>query len=186
MSPKPGRFPADKVPRPMWKSFLQSMGLLVLAMGTALYSTATSRAGNLPATILSAAASLVIAAWVGLRFVPRLAQGVDWAWIPRFAKYKITREGVIFLVALFVVLSAAVNTSNNLLYMVLSACLPSCCSQACCRSLISGRWRWNCSCRRGHSREKHFPSRCASAIPGGCSPRSLSRRSLPAMDFTSP
>src|SRR6188508_1518565 len=123
MSPKPGTFPADKVQQPMWKSFLQSMGLLVLAMGTALYSTATSRAGNLTATIVSAAASLVIAAWVGLRFVPRLAQGVNWGWIPRFAKYRITREGGIFLAALLVVLSAAVNTSNNLLYTVLSALL---------------------------------------------------------------
>ena len=123
MSPKPGTFPADRVQQPMWKSFLQSMGLLVRAMATALYSTATSRAGNLPATIVSAAASLVIAAWVGLRFVPRLAQGVNWGWIPRFAKYRITREGGIFLAALLVVLSAAVNTSNNLLYMVLSALL---------------------------------------------------------------
>ena len=36
---------------------------------------------------------------------------------------RITREGGIFLAALLVVLSAAVNTSNNLLYMVLSALL---------------------------------------------------------------
>lgn len=107
----------------MWKSFLQSMGFLALALAIALYSTGTSRAGNLPATILSSIASLAIAVWVGIRFVPRLARGVEWAWTPKFAQYRITREGGIFLVALFVVLAAAINTSNNLLYMVLSALL---------------------------------------------------------------
>ena len=43
--------------------------------------------------------------------------------MPAFAQYKITRDGGIFLGALLVVLSAAINTSNNLLYMVLSALL---------------------------------------------------------------
>jgi uncharacterized protein (DUF58 family) len=43
--------------------------------------------------------------------------------MPGLAQYKMTREGGIFLAAVFVVLAAAVNTSNNLLYMVLSALL---------------------------------------------------------------
>src|SRR5678816_3042381 len=108
---------------PMWKSFLQSMGLLTLAMLVALYSSGTSRDGNLPATIVAAVAALAIAAWVGVRFVPRLARGVDWAWMPLFAQYRVTREGGIFLGALILVLAAAINTNNNLLYMVLSALL---------------------------------------------------------------
>jgi uncharacterized protein (DUF58 family) len=41
--------------------------------------------------------------------------------MPGFARYKVTREGGLFLGAVGVVLFAAVNTSNNLLYMVLSA-----------------------------------------------------------------
>jgi uncharacterized protein (DUF58 family) len=107
----------------MWKVFLQSMGLLVVALVTALYSTAAAASGNLPATLITTLVSLSIAAWVGVRFVPRLARGVDWGWMPGRANYRITREGVIFLSALFVVLAAAINTSNNLLYMVLSALL---------------------------------------------------------------
>jgi hypothetical protein len=107
----------------MWQSFLQSMALLAVAMGTALFSSATSASDNLPATIISALVSLLLAGWVGVRLVPRLARGVDWGWMPGLAQYKITREGGIFLVALFVVLAAAINTSNNLLYMVLSALL---------------------------------------------------------------
>jgi uncharacterized protein (DUF58 family) len=107
----------------MWKSFLQSMGLLTIAMGAALNSAAASAAGNMPTTVISALISLLLAAWVGVRLVPRLARGVDWGWMPGLAQYKMTREGIIFLAAVFVVLAAAVNTSNNLLYMVLSALL---------------------------------------------------------------
>ena len=107
----------------MWQSFLLSMGLLAVALGAALYSSATSAADDLPATIISALISLVVAGWVGIRLVPRLARGVDWGWMPGVAQYKLTREGGIFLATLFVVLAAAVNTSNNLLYMVLSALL---------------------------------------------------------------
>jgi len=107
----------------MWQSFLHSMALLAVAMGTAIYSSATSATDNLVATIISAMVSLLLAAWVGIRLVPRLARGVDWGWMPGLAHYKITREGGIFLATLFVVLAAAINTSNNLLYMVLSALL---------------------------------------------------------------
>jgi len=107
----------------MWKRFLQSMGLLAVAMVAALYSTGTSREGNLTETLLAAAVSLAIAAWVGIRFVPRLAREVEWKWMPALDQYRLTREGAIFLVVLVVVLAAAVNTSNNLLYMVLSALL---------------------------------------------------------------
>ena len=67
---------------PLWKSFLQAITLLAVALATALYSTGASRAGDVPATIVASVASLVIALWVAIRFVPRLAQGVNWAWMP--------------------------------------------------------------------------------------------------------
>ena len=109
--------------RPLWKNFLQSMGLLAVAMMIALYSTNTARSGDTLSTVAAALAALVIAAWVGIRFVPQLARGVDWAWIPGLAHYRVTRDGGIFLGAFLVVLAAAINTRNNLLYMVLSALL---------------------------------------------------------------
>jgi uncharacterized protein (DUF58 family) len=108
---------------PMWKSFLKSMGMLALAMLTALYSTSAASSGGMGAAVVAALISLAIAAWVGIRFVPQLARGVDWAWLPILTQYKITRDGGIFVGALLVVTSAAINTSNNLLYMVLSALL---------------------------------------------------------------
>jgi uncharacterized protein (DUF58 family) len=116
------KLPRDGSSKPMWKSFLQSMGLLAIAMVIALYSTNTARTGDSITTVLSAVAALGIAGWVGIRFVPQLAQGVNWAWMP-LTQFRVTRDGGIFAGALFVVLAAAVNTSNNLLYMVLSALL---------------------------------------------------------------
>ncbi len=117
------KLPADRGHESMWKSFLQSMGLLALAMLAALYSTSAAGMGDMSAAVTAALISLAIAAWVGIRFVPRLARGVDWAWLPLFTQYKITRDGGIFAGVLLVVTSAAINTSNNLLYMVLSALL---------------------------------------------------------------
>src|SRR5262249_31372150 len=46
-----------------------------------------------------------------------------WDWVPYLFHYRITREGWIYFASLVVVVFAAINTNNNLLYMVLSALL---------------------------------------------------------------
>ena len=107
----------------MWKNFLSSIGLLTIAMISALYSSSATKDGRLLASAISAFIALGIAIWVGLRFVPRLARGVDWDWLPFSTHYHVTREGWLYFGALIVVVFAAVNTANNLLYMVLSALL---------------------------------------------------------------
>ena len=117
------RLRAEESRQPMWKNFLKAIGLLVAALAVALYSSSAALEGDVTSTIVAAFASLGIAAWVGIRFVPRLADGVDWTWMPVLTQFRLTRDGGIFLGGLLVVLSAAVNTSNNLLYMVLSALL---------------------------------------------------------------
>jgi uncharacterized protein (DUF58 family) len=107
----------------MWKSFMSSIGLLAIAMMAALYSSNAARDGRGVAAGISAIVALVIAIWVGVKFVPRLASHVDWEWLPFLTHYHITREGWIYFAALTVVVFAAINTSNNLLYIVLSALL---------------------------------------------------------------
>ena len=107
----------------MWKTFLHSMAFLSVALLFALYSSTAALSGDLLATLFTAVTSVVLALWVGIRFVPRLAKDVDWTWVPGLARYKVTLEGALFLGALVVVFFAAVNTSNNLLYMVLSSLL---------------------------------------------------------------
>jgi uncharacterized protein (DUF58 family) len=115
--------PQDERHRSMWKNFSQSIGLLTIAMMAALYSSSVGRDGRLLAAVASASVALSISIWVGVRFVPRLAQGVDWYWLPFLSRYKVTQEGWMYFLAVVVVIFAAVNTSNNLLYMVLSALL---------------------------------------------------------------
>jgi uncharacterized protein (DUF58 family) len=104
----------------MWKNFLLSLALLGISLTTALYSSSASNEGRTGTATASAVISLILALWVGLRFVPRLAKDVNWNWIPGISKYKLTRDGWIFLSAIAIVVLAAINTSNNLLYMVLS------------------------------------------------------------------
>ena len=108
---------------PMWKNFSASIGLLTIAMMSALYSSGATRDGRVFASAISAFLALGIAVWVALRFVPRLAAGVDWQWLPFLTHYRVTREGWLYFSAVIVVVFAAVNTANNLLYMVLSALL---------------------------------------------------------------
>src|SRR6186997_3363739 len=107
----------------MWKNFAKSMGLLTLALMAALYSSSAGRDGRITAAIVSALLALAVATWVCWRFVPKLARGVDWDWIPSISQYRITREGWIHFGGIVIVVFAALNTNNNLLYMVLSALL---------------------------------------------------------------
>jgi len=107
----------------MWKNFMASIGLLAIAMMAALYSSSAGRDGRVLGAGFSAVLALSIAVWVGIKFVPRLASNVDWEWLPFLSHYHVTREGWMYFAAISVVVFAAINTANNLLYMVLSALL---------------------------------------------------------------
>jgi uncharacterized protein (DUF58 family) len=123
MFPKLATIPPESTRRSMWKNFSQSMTLLGVAMVAALYSSSAGRDGRVIAAGVSALLALGLAVWVALRFVPSLAQGVDWDWLPFRSHYEITRGGWVYAAAVATVVLAAVNTSNNLLYMVLAALL---------------------------------------------------------------
>src|SRR6516165_5733664 len=107
----------------MWKNFMSAIGLLAIALMAALYSSSAGRDGRVAAAAISAFIALGLAVWVGIKFVPRLASNVDWEWLPFFSHYHVTREGWIYFGAVTVVVFAAINTANNLLYMVLATLL---------------------------------------------------------------
>lgn len=102
---------------------MSSIGLLAIALIAALYSSNAGREGRVAAAVISAVVALGIALIVTVKFVPRLASRVDWDWLPLFSRYRVTREGWIYLATVMIVVFAAINTANNLLYMVLSALL---------------------------------------------------------------
>jgi hypothetical protein len=108
--------------RPSWRSFFIALLALGAALFLALYSGAAAEAGHVAIAGAMALAALGLAGWVGLTIVPVLARRTPLRWLTYHIDYKLTREGVVYLGGIFVVALAALNTGNNLLFMVL-ACL---------------------------------------------------------------
>src|SRR5579862_1904242 len=107
---------------PSWRSFGIAMAALAGALFLALYSGAAAEEGHLLIAGMSALSALALAGWVALTIVPALARRTPLGWLTYQIDYKVTREGVVYITGIFVVALAALNTGNNLLFMVL-ACL---------------------------------------------------------------
>ena len=100
-----------RIRRVMWNNFMTAIGLLAIALLSALYSSSAGRDGRVAAAAISGFLALGIAILVGIRLVPRLASNVDWEWLPFFSRYHVTREGWIYFGAIVVVF-AAINTGE--------------------------------------------------------------------------
>src|SRR5215469_12355364 len=110
-----------KSDRPGVRAFLLSMVALTIALVLALYSGAAAQLGNLFLASASALAALCIAAWVGVTLVPTLAKRTPLRWIGYKTSYHVTLEGWIYLGGLTLVTLAALNTGNNLLFLILAS-----------------------------------------------------------------
>jgi uncharacterized protein (DUF58 family) len=111
------------VEREAWIRFLIAIFGLVFAFAAALLSTAAREAGNLIATIVLASSSLLLAGIVGVATVPYLARRVAVRRVRDALNYDVTREGGVYLVFTLLVAIGALNTGNNLLFLVVSAML---------------------------------------------------------------
>jgi len=109
----------------VWMKFLLALVGLGLAFGAALFSTISRDAGNLWATIILASTSLVLATLVGLVTVPYLARRVAVERLRESFDYDVTRAGIIYVLVTLVIAIAALNTGNNLLYIVVAAMLAA-------------------------------------------------------------
>lgn len=107
----------------LWAKFLLALAGLGLAFAAALFSTVSRDAGNLWATVLLASASLLLAVFVGLVTVPYLARRVAVERLRQSFDYDVTRGGIVYVLTTVVIAIAAVNTGNNLLYIVVAAML---------------------------------------------------------------
>jgi uncharacterized protein (DUF58 family) len=106
-----------------WRSFGIAMAALAVALLLALYSGAAAETGNLWLAGSTALAALALAGWVGLTIVPGLARRTPLRWFAYQIDYKLTREGMVYLAGVFVVALAALNTGNNLLFVMLAILL---------------------------------------------------------------
>jgi len=109
----------------VWVRFLLAIFGLRLAFGAALFSTILGESGNLWGTIILASAALLLAAFVGLTTVPYLARRVVASRVREAMDYDVTRAGLIYILISVVIGIAAINTGNNLLYVVVAALLSA-------------------------------------------------------------
>lgn len=109
----------------VWVKFLLALVGLALAFATALFSTVSRDAGNLWATLILASTSLILATIVGLVTVPYLARRVAVERMRESFDYDVTRVGMVYALVTIVIGIAALNTGNNLLYIVVAAMLAA-------------------------------------------------------------
>ncbi len=109
----------------VWLKFLLALLGLGLAFATAIFSTVSRVAGNLWATLILASTSLVLATLVGLVTVPYLARRVAVERMRESFDYDVTRAGIVYALVTLVIGIAALNTGNNLLYIVVAAMLAA-------------------------------------------------------------
>jgi uncharacterized protein (DUF58 family) len=114
-----------KSDRPGVRAFFLSMAALTIALVLALYSGAAAQLGNLFLASASALTALVVAGWVAVTLVPTLAKRTPLRWIGYRMEYRITREGWIYILGIVLVALAAINTGNNLLFLVLASLIAS-------------------------------------------------------------
>jgi uncharacterized protein (DUF58 family) len=108
--------------RPGWRNFTVALLVLSAALVFALFAAAVAQEGRVLLAAITTVISLAMAGWVGVAIVPSLARRTSLRWIAYQIDYRLTRDGVIYLIAVFVLILAAVNTGNNLLFLIL-ACL---------------------------------------------------------------
>ena len=110
-----------KADRSAVRAFFLSMTALTAALLLALYSGAAAELGQIAVAATSAVIALVIAGWVGVTLVPILAKRTPLRWLGYSTQFRITMEGWIYLGGLMLVALAALNTGNNLLFLILAS-----------------------------------------------------------------
>ncbi len=125
MTPRPLHRAFASVDKHAWlRFFIAAFGLLA-AFACALLSTITRHAGDVLETAVLATAALLLAAWVGVTTVPYLARRVAFSRVRDVLDYELTREGLAYIGLVVLVGVAALNTGNNLLFIILSALLAA-------------------------------------------------------------
>jgi uncharacterized protein (DUF58 family) len=111
------------VDRGAWARFFIALFGLALAFASALLSTASREAGDVLATAVFASSALLLAGVVAVSTVPYLARRVVASRVRDALNYEVTREGLVYLTLILLIGVAALNTGNNLLFIVVAAML---------------------------------------------------------------
>lgn len=109
--------------RPGWRNFAIGMAALGVALVLSLYSAAAAEVGQTTLAAGAAVLSLVLAGWVSVTIVPALARRTALRWLSFQVHFRLTREGMVYIGGVFLLALAALNTGNNLVFLILAAML---------------------------------------------------------------
>ena len=121
----PFKTAAKNIDGEAWVRFLLALAGLALAFAAAVFSAAASQGGNVIATVVFASTALLLSGLVGVLAVPYLFKRVVASRMREAFHYDLTREGMAYLVVVLIIAVAALNTANNLLFIVLAAMLSA-------------------------------------------------------------
>ncbi len=108
---------------PAWRRFFLALFALGLSFFLALYSAVLNGTGRHGLGATCAALSLLIAGIVAVKVVPYLARRTALErWMVKI-EYEFTRDGMVYLMIIAVIVVAALNTGNNLLFIILASLL---------------------------------------------------------------
>jgi uncharacterized protein (DUF58 family) len=117
------RYRMVHIDKPAWRRFLLALFGLGFAFLLALYSTAMREAGRLREAFWASAVALLLAGYVAVKIVPYLARRTALErWLVKI-EFEFTREGAIYLMLVALISVAALNTGNNLLFIILASLL---------------------------------------------------------------
>jgi uncharacterized protein (DUF58 family) len=119
-------FPKLRITHFSWSGLRRSVAAtlaLGLALGCALASSVAGQEGNVGTAIVLALLALLLAVVISLTVVPRLVLRVRRDW-PGFS-FSVTREGWFCVASMVVLALAALNTGNNLIFVIFSAALAT-------------------------------------------------------------
>src|SRR5437773_5362929 len=98
---------------------------VTMGFAAAIFPTAARDAGNILATVVLASLALLMAAAVGLGIVPYLARRVGARRVREALDFEVTRAGALYAIVVLLIGIAALNTGNNLLYIIVAAMLAA-------------------------------------------------------------
>lgn len=111
--------------RKAWRTFGAAMGALGVAFLLAVYSDVLAREGNVWGVAIAGSVALLISGFVGVTWVPRLARRTSIEWLRTSIDYHLTREGMVYISVIFILSIAALNTGNNMLFLILAAMIAA-------------------------------------------------------------
>ena len=114
-----------EIDREAWVRFFVALLGLVFSFVFALLSSSFRDEGSVLGTAITASLALMTAGIVGLTTVPYLARRVAFERLRFSVRYELTREGALYILFVLVVGIAALNTGNNLLFIIVAAMLAA-------------------------------------------------------------